>query len=72
MICVESDWAYFNTLSSDVFFFELSGDVSFDEGGFSNTAVSDKDDFEFGDYLWSLHDINFEYYYSLLANNGNL
>jgi hypothetical protein len=59
-------------LRGDVFFFELSGDVSFDEGGFSDTAVSDEDDFEFGDDLWSLHDINFEYYYSLLANNGNL
>ena len=55
MVGVESDGADFNTLSGDVFFFELTGDVSFDEGGFSDTAVSDQDDFELSDNLRSLH-----------------
>jgi hypothetical protein len=40
VVGVESDGADFYTLSGDVFFFELSSDVSFDEGGFPNTTIS--------------------------------
>ena len=66
VIGVESDGADFNTLSGNVFFFELTSDVSFDEGGFSDTTVSDQDDFELSDNLRSLH-FNFCLYYSLVA-----
>lgn len=51
----ESDGADFNTLSGDVFLFEFSCDVSLDEGGFSDTTVSDQDDLELSDNLRSLH-----------------
>lgn len=68
VIGVESDRADFNTLSGDIFFFELTSDVSFDECGFSNSTVSDQDDFEFGNDLRALHVQFFNYYY-LVANN---
>lgn len=56
MVSVESDGTNFNTLGSNVFFFELSGDVPLDESGLSNSSVSDEDDFELGNRFGrSLH-----------------
>ena len=55
MIGVEGDGADFNTLSGYVFLFELSSDVSFDEGGLSDSSVSDEDDFELSNNFGRLH-----------------
>jgi hypothetical protein len=55
MIGVEGDGADFYSLGSDVFFLELSGDVSLDEGGFADSSISDEDDFELGYWFSSLH-----------------
>ncbi len=55
VVGVESNRADLNTLSGDIFFFELTCDVSFDEGSFSNSTISNQDDFEFGNDLWALH-----------------
>ena len=54
MIGIESDWADLNTLGGDVFLFELSSNVSFDECGLANTTISDENDLEFSYYLGSL------------------
>lgn len=54
VVGVESDGADFNTLGGDVFLFKLSGNVSFDEGGFSDSTITDQDDFELGDDLRAL------------------
>ena len=56
MVCVEGDRTNFNSLGGNVFFFELSGDVPFDEGGLSDSSVPDEDDFELGNrFGGSLH-----------------
>jgi hypothetical protein len=47
MIGIESDRADFNSLSGNIFLFELAGDVSFDKGSLSNAAVSDENNFKF-------------------------
>ena len=60
MVSVEGDGTDFNTLGGDVFLFEFTGDVSFDEGSFSNSTISDENDFELGDDLGSLHAFNFQ------------
>jgi len=52
---VEGDGADFNTLGGDVFLFEFSSDVSFDEGGLADSTISDQDDFELSDWLVSLN-----------------
>jgi hypothetical protein len=54
VVGVESDRADFNTLGGDVFFFELTGDVSFDEGSFTDSTVSYENNLEFGNDLRSL------------------
>jgi hypothetical protein len=54
MVSIESDGADFNTLGSDVFLFELAGNVSFNESGFTDTTVSDQNDFELSNDLRSL------------------
>jgi len=41
MVGVESDGADFNTLSGNVFFFKLSGNVTLDESGFSDSTITD-------------------------------
>lgn len=71
MVSIECNGANFNTLSGDVFLLELTGNVSFYEGCFSDTTVSDEYDFELGYNLGSLH-FNFKYYYSAGKNNTNL
>lgn len=55
VVSVEGNRADFNTLSGDIFFLELAGDVSLDESSFSDTTISDENDLEFGDDLRSLH-----------------
>ena len=54
MIGVKSDGADFNTLRSDVFLFEFTGNVSFDESGLSNTTVTDEHNLELSNDLRSL------------------
>lgn len=54
MISIESDGTDFNTLGSDVFLFELASNVSFNECGFTDTTVSDQNDFELSNDLRSL------------------
>ena len=55
MVGVEGDGANFNSLSGDVLLLELSGDVSFDEGGFSDSTVSDEDDFKLSNNFARFH-----------------
>lgn len=54
VVGVEGDGADFNPLGGDVLLLELPGDVALDEGGLSDTAVSDQDDLELGDDLRAL------------------
>ena len=44
-----------NTEGGDVLLFELSGQMSLNEGGFSNTTVTDKDEFELNELLVLFH-----------------
>jgi hypothetical protein len=55
MISIKSDGTDFNSLSGDVFLFEFSGDVTFDESGFANSSISNEYYLEFCDWLDSLH-----------------
>lgn len=55
MVGIEDDGAHFDSLSGDVFLLKLSGDVSLDESGLSNTSISDENDLEFGNWLDWLH-----------------
>lgn len=55
VVGVEGDGADLNALSGDVLLLELPGDVSLDEGGLSDSTVSDEHDFELGDNLRSLN-----------------
>lgn len=55
VVGVEGDGANFNSLGGDVFFFELAGDVPFDEGGFADTAVSNEHYFELSNWFDCLH-----------------
>lgn len=66
MVGVKSDGANFNTLGGYVFFFELSSNVSLDKGGFSDTTITDQDDFELGDDLWALKVISKGYLHFLV------
>lgn len=63
VVSVEGNRADFNTLSGDVFFFELTGNVSFNEGGFSDSTISNEDNFKFSDDLRPLHLGLLKYYY---------
>lgn len=45
----EGDGTYFDSLSGDVLLLELASDMTFDEGGFAHSSVSDEDDFELCD-----------------------
>ena len=53
----EGHGVYLDTEGGDVLLLELSGEMSFDEGGLSNTSVSNEDKFEFSDWALSLHDV---------------
>jgi len=55
VVGVEGDGADFDSLGGDVFLFKLSGDVSFHEGGLSNSSVSEKDNLEFSNNFGRLH-----------------
>jgi hypothetical protein len=51
LVGVESYGTDYYTLSGNIFLFGSSDDVSFDEGSFSNTTISDQDDLELSDGL---------------------
>ena len=54
MVGEESDGADFHSLCGDIFFLKLSSFVSFDEGSFSDSSISNKNDFELGNNLRNL------------------
>jgi len=56
VVGIEGDGADFNTLGGDVFLFKFTSNVSFDESGLSNSTVSDQDNLELSNDLWSLHE----------------
>jgi hypothetical protein len=47
VVGIKGDGADLNSLSGDIFLFELAGDVPFDEGCLSDSTVSDENDFKF-------------------------
>ena len=55
MVGVEGDGADLDALGGDIFLFEFSGDVSFDEGGFADTAITDEYDLELSNWFACLH-----------------
>lgn len=58
VVGVEGNGADFDSLGGDVLLFELSGDMSFNKGGFSDSSVSDEDDLELGNNFGRFHVIN--------------
>lgn len=53
---VEAQWVDLDTQGSNVLLFELTSQMSLDEGGFTSTTVSDEDQFEGRDFS-SSHDV---------------
>ena len=54
---IEWHWMDFDTEGSDVFLLEFSGKMSLDECGFSDTTISDENEFVFSNWTLSLHDL---------------
>jgi hypothetical protein len=54
VVSIKGDGADFNTLGGNVFLLELTGDMSFDKSGLSNTTVSNENNFEFSNRFRSL------------------
>ena len=52
---IEWHWMDLDTKSSNVFLLELSGKMSLNECGFSNTTVSNENKFVFSNWTLSLH-----------------
>jgi len=51
---VEDEWVDFDAECGDVLLFELSGEMSLDEGCLTDAAVSDEDEFELGNVFLRL------------------
>ena len=54
MVGVKSDGTDFYSLGSNIFFLELASNMSFHKGCFSNSSISDQNDFEFSNWFRSL------------------
>ena len=57
---VEGHGVDLNTESGDVFLFELTGLVALDEGGLTDTTITDEDELEFRDLSWSVNHFSVE------------
>ena len=52
---IEGDGTDFDSLGSNVFLFELAGDMSFDVGSFADSSISNQDDLKLCDWFNSLN-----------------
>ena len=53
----EWHWVHLDSESSNVLLLELSGKMSLDESGFTDTSISDEDELEFSNWALSLHSV---------------
>jgi hypothetical protein len=61
---IEWHWVDFDTEGSDVFLFEFTGKMSLDECGFTDTTITDENEFVFSNWTCTLHNLKL----SLLVN----